>query len=78
MSTQHKPVVDLDKNSITLNGMYLGSNRSVEVQFDHTPWDGGSATITLHQVALTVVAGGHTHLGEGAMSAEKAARSHER
>lgn len=54
MSTQHKLVVDLDKNSITLNGMYLGSNRNVEVQFDHTPWDGGSATITLHQVALTV------------------------
>ena len=64
MSTQHKLVVDLDKNSITLNGMYLGSNRNVEVQFDHTPWGGGSDTITLHQVALQVIAGGRTHLGE--------------
>lgn len=64
MSTQHELVVDLDKNSITLNGMYLGSNRSVEVRFDHSPWDGGSATITLHQVALTVIAGGHAHLAE--------------
>lgn len=64
MSTQHKLVVDLNKNSITLNDMYLGSNRNVGVRFDHSPWDGGSATITLHQVALTVIAGGHTHLGE--------------
>lgn len=64
MGTQHKLVVDLDKNSITLNGMYLGNNRNVEVRFDHSPWDGGSATITLHQVALTVIAGGRTHLGE--------------
>lgn len=64
MSIQHKLVVDLDKNSVTLNGMYLGSNRNVEVQFDHTPWDGGSVTITLHQVALTVIAEGRTHLGE--------------
>lgn len=64
MSTQHKLVVDLDKNSITLNGMYLGSNRNVEVQFDYRPWDGGSATITLHQVALTVIAEGRAHLGE--------------
>lgn len=70
MSTQHKLVVDLDKNKITLNGMYLGSNRSVEVQFDHTPWDGGSATITLHQVVLQVIADGRTHLGE-ALGAQK-------
>lgn len=64
MSTQHKLVVDLDKNKITLNDMYLGSNRSVEVQFDHTPWDSGSATITRHQVVLQVIADGRTHLGE--------------
>lgn len=64
MSTQHKLVVDLDKNEITLNGMYLGSNRNVEVRFDHSPWDGGSATITLSQVVLTVIAGEHAHLGE--------------
>lgn len=64
MSTQHKLIVDLDKNKITLNSMYLGSNRNVEVQFDHTPWDGGSATITLHQVTPTVIAEGRTHLGE--------------
>nr|DAT67562.1 MAG TPA: hypothetical protein [Bacteriophage sp.] len=64
MSTQHKLVVDLDKNSITLNGMYLGNNRNVEVQFDHSPWDGGRLSITLHQVALTVIAEGRTHLGE--------------
>lgn len=64
MSILHKLVVDLDKNSITLNGMYLGSNRNVEVKFDHTPWDGGSATITLHQVALTVIANNRAHLGE--------------
>lgn len=70
MSTQHKLVVDLDKNEITLNGMYLGSNRSVEVQFDHTPWDGGSATITLRQVTLTVIVGGHPHLSE-ALGAQK-------
>lgn len=70
MSTQHKLVVDLDKNEITLNGMYLGNNRNVEVRFDHSPWDGGSATITLHQVALTVIAGGRTHLGE-ALGAQK-------
>lgn len=70
MSTQHKLVVDLDKNKITLNGMYLGSNRNVEVRFDHSPWDGGSATITLHQVALTVIAEGRTHLAE-ALGAQK-------
>lgn len=70
MSTQHELVVDLDKNSNTLNGMYLGSNRNVEVRFDHSPWDGGSATITLHQVALTVIAGGHTHLAEALGGAE--------
>nr|DAW40973.1 MAG TPA: hypothetical protein [Caudoviricetes sp.] len=70
MSTQHELVVDLDKNSITLNSMYLGSNRNVEVRFDRSPWDGGSATITLHQVALTVIAGGHTHLAE-ALGAQK-------
>lgn len=70
MSTQHELVVDLDKNSITLNGMYLGSNRNVEVRFDHSPWDGGSTTITLHQVALTVIAGGHTHLAEALGGAE--------
>lgn len=64
MATQHKLVVDLDKNKITLNGMYLGNTRNVEVRFDHSPWDGGSATITLQQVALTVIAEGHTHLGE--------------
>lgn len=70
MSTQHELVVDLDKNSITLNGMYLGGNRNVEVRFDHSPWGGGSATITLHQVALTVIAGGHTHLAEALGGAE--------
>lgn len=64
MSTQHKLVVDLDKNEITLNGMYLGNNRNVEVQFDHSPWDGGSATITLHQVVLSVIANDRMHLGE--------------
>lgn len=70
MSTQHKLVVDLDKNSITLNDMYLGNNRNVEIQFNHSPWDGGSATITLHQVTLTVIAGGRTHLAE-ALGAQK-------
>lgn len=64
MSAQHKLVVDLDKNEITLNGMYLGNNHNVEVRFDHSPWAGGSATITLHQVTLQVIADGHTHLGE--------------
>lgn len=64
MSTQHELVVDLDKNEITLNGMYLGSNRNVEVRFDHSPWDGGSATIKLSQVNLTVIARGRTHLAE--------------
>ena len=64
MSTQHELVVDLDKNEITLNGMYLGSNSNVEVGFDHSPWDGGSATITLHQVVLQVIAEGRTHLVE--------------
>lgn len=62
MSTQHELVVDLDKNEITLNGMYLGSNRNVEVRFDHSPWDGGRATIALSRVVLQVIAGGHTHL----------------
>lgn len=70
MSTQHELVVDLDKNSITLNGMYLGSNRNVEVRFDHSPWDGGSATITLYQVALTVIANNSAYLGE-ALGAQK-------
>lgn len=70
MSTQHELVVDLDKNSITLNGMYLGSIRNVGVRFDHSPWDGGSATITLHQVALQVIAEGRTHLGEALGGAE--------
>lgn len=70
MSTQHELVVDLDKNEITLNSMYLGSNRSVDVRFDHSPWGGGSATITLHQVALSVIADGRTHLGE-ALGAQK-------
>ena len=70
MSTQHKLVVDLDKNRITLNGMYLGNNRNVEVQFDHSPWDGGSAKITLCQVTLTVIAEGRTYLGE-ALGAQK-------
>lgn len=64
MSAQHELVVDLDKNEITLNGMYLGSNCNVEVRFDHSPWGGGSATITLHQVTLQVIAEGRTHLGE--------------
>lgn len=64
MSIQHKLVVDLDKNEITLNGMYLGSNRNVEVRFDHSPWGGGSATITLHQVVLSVIANDRMHLGE--------------
>lgn len=64
MSTQHKLVVDLDKNIITLNSMYLGNNSNVEVRFDHTPWDGGSATITLHQVVLQVIANNRTHLGD--------------
>jgi len=54
MSAQHELVVDLDKNEITLNGMYLGNTHNVEVRFDHSPWGGGSATITLHQVTLTV------------------------
>lgn len=70
MSTQHELGVDLDKNEITFNGMYLGNNRNVEVRFDYSPWDGGSATITLHQVTLTIIAGGHTHLGE-ALGAQK-------
>lgn len=70
MTVEHKLVVDLDKNSITLNGMYLGNNRNAEVRFDHSPWDGGSATITLHQVALTVIAGGRTHLA-GVLGAQK-------
>lgn len=70
MSTQHELVVDLDKNEITLNGMYLGSNRNVEVRFDHSPWGGGSATITLHQVALQVIAEGRTPLAEALGGAE--------
>lgn len=70
MSTQHKLLVDLDKNEITLNGMYLGNNRNVEVRFDHSPWDGGSATIKLSQVNLTVITDGRTHLGE-ALGAQK-------
>lgn len=70
MSTQHRLVVNLDKNEITLNGMYLGSNRNVGVGFDHSPLDGGSATITLHQVVLAVIAEGRTHLGE-ALGAQK-------
>lgn len=69
MGTQHELVVDLDKNRITLNGMYLGSNRNAEVRFDHSPWDGGSATISLHQVVLQVIAEGRTHLG-GALGAQ--------
>lgn len=70
MSTQHELVVDLDKNSITLNGMYLGNNRNVEIMYNHSPWGGGSATITLHQVALTVIANNRAHLGE-ALGAQK-------
>lgn len=70
MSTQHKLVVDLDKNSITLNSMYLGNNRNVEVRFDHSPWGGGSATITLHQVVLEVIANNRVYLGE-ALGAQK-------
>ena len=70
MSTQHELVVDLDKNEITLNGMYLGNNHNVEVRYDHSPWDGGSATITLHQVTLQVIANNHTHLAE-ALGAQK-------
>lgn len=64
MSTQHKLVVDLDKNEITLNGMYLGSNRNTEVEFNHSPWDGGSAKITLSQVVLEVIANNRAYLGE--------------
>lgn len=59
MSTQHKLIVDIDKMRSPLTACTWGVTVTLRC-----------SSITLHQVALTVIAGGRTHLAE-ALGAQK-------
>ena len=64
MSTQHKLVVDFDGDAVFLDGVYLGVCTSVGVATNETVCGECSATITLPQVTLRVLAKGHEYQAE--------------
>lgn len=64
MTVEHKLVVDFDGNAVFLDGVYLGACTSVGVVTNETVCGECSATITLPQVTLRVLAKGHEYQAE--------------
>ena len=64
MTIEHKLVVDFDGDAVFLDGVYLGTCTSVGVVANETVCGECSATITLPQVTLKVLAKGHEYQAE--------------